>query len=877
MTNNTIVNLFLAVAEKCKDNIAFNYFEQSWQGITYGEFLGITKGIAAHLLNSGTRKEDRVAIVSENRYEWGASYLAILMAGGICVPIDAQLGPSEVENLLNDSEAVTVFYSKKTLSNIRGTARKICFDSSEFREICNTPAVAHCPELSEHDIASIVYTSGTTGIPKGVMLSHRNFCADYAALIGIGLVTQEDNVLSVLPLHHAYPFMCTFLVPLLLGATITYPAGMKGPELISAMKEKGVTVLVAVPQLLELVRNGILRKFREMSAGFAFLTSLLLKLCGFLRTGIGVNPGRIIFGTAYRAFGERFRFFASGGARLDPRIMKDLEGLGFTVLEGYGLTETSPVATFNPIRRRKPGSVGTPVPSVRIKIVNPSESGDGDIAIKGPMVMKGYYRKPEATAEVMRNGWFLTGDLGHLDEDGYLFITGRVKEVIVLSSGKNVYPEDVEKEYISIPLIKEICVSGMEERGVVESLHGAVVPDFEYARREKIGNVHDALKWELNKVSLKLPPYMRIKGFSVYSEPLPRTRLGKLKRYQIAELIKRSPTKVTEGRKEDKALQADETGKRVVACIAPILRESMPVHSADNLELDLGLDSLQRIELVVAIEKEFFLKLPETFLSEVQTVRELVTKLKELRTEGAWEYGLSQDVLLGEIRDKDELRVGLKQGEIEWRTTVFLLGILRAILRIFFSMEARGIENLPKPPFIIAPNHCSNMDGFVVGTAVPSSIYRMLYFQGFQTYFTGWWLPSLFGRLGHAIPIDPETFLSSAFRMSSYVLSTGRILCIFPEGGRSFDGDVMEFKKGIGILAMKHEVPIVPALIEGTFKALPRGSFWPRFRKVRITFGKPFHSSELDLSKKPNDIDNYQFIANEVRQRVKGLKTLLDE
>ena len=878
MKNNTIISLFFQAVEKYSDNVAFNYFDRSWKRVTYGEFSGKTRGIAAFLMESGIKRGDRIAIVSENRYEWCASYLAIVTAGGIAVPIDTQLGPNEIENLLIDSGAVLVFHSEKTALNVKGSARGMNFDSPEFDEICNTSLTRAQPEISEEDLSSIVYTSGTTGIPKGVMLTHKNFCSDAEAVISAGLVTHEDNVLSILPLHHTYAFMCTFLVPLFLGATITYPSGMKGPELMAAMRETGVTVLVAVPQLLELIRNSIMRKLKEAQAIISLLLLLLFRACGGLRRRTGVNLGKVVFRAAHRSFSENFRFFASGGARLAPRIMEDLEALGFTVLEGYGLTETSPVVTFNPIDKRKPGSAGKPLPSVEIMIANPSGTGEGEIAIKGPMVMKGYYKKPEATAQVMQDGWFLSGDLGYLDDEQYLFITGRAKEVIVLSSGKNIYPEDVEKEYLKIPLIKEICVTGIEKEQVVESLHGVIVPNLDHARKERIGNISDSLKWAMNHVALKLPPYMRLKGFILSSEPLPRTPLGKLKRYMVKDMISKARGERREAKEEDISLSSDETGRMVTGCITPLLREERPIHSSDNLELDLGLDSLQRIELVVALEKAFFLKLPETFASEVQTVGELVERIKEFKAQGisGIERPLWEDIFAAEIPEEERRKIGFQQGRLGWAFSAFCLKLLALFLKVFFRLEARGIENLPPAPFIIAPNHCSNMDGFVVGASVPLSVFRNLFFQGFQKYFRGW-LPSLFARLAHVIPIDPETFLSRALQLSSYVLKNNRSLCIFPEGGRSIDGNLMEFKKGIGILAVEHTIPVVPALIEGTFEALPRGALRPKFSKVRLTIGKPLYPSEIDFSQKPEGIDQYQFFANELRERVKKLREVLSD
>lgn len=871
MGNNTIANLFLSAATKYKGNIAFNYFDHSWKKLTYSEFMRQTQGIASYLINSGIGAGDRIAIVSENRYEWCTSYLGIIMAGGIAVPIDAQLNPDEIDNLLTHSEATIVFYSAKTAPNITKPIKLVNFDSQLFEEICKTPVPGHYSELSEEDVASIIYTSGTTGTPKGVMLTHNNFCSDAEAVIKAGIVTHEDNILSILPLHHTYPFMCTFLVLIFLGATITYPPGMKGPELLSAIKERGVTILVGVPQLLELMRNGVIRKIKEKPAVISFILIRLLKMCGKLRKASNINLGRLIFSSAHRAFGDRFRFFTSGGARLDPQVMDDLEAIGFTVLEGYGLTETAPVVTFNPVNKRKPGSAGKPLPSVDIKIMNPSETGEGEIAIKGPMVMKGYYKNPEATSNVMKDGWFFSGDLGYMDNEGYLFITGRSKEVIVLSSGKNIYPEEVEREYMKIPLIKEICVAGIEERGFVESLHGIIVPNLDYAKKERIGNIHENLRWDINGLSVKLPPYMRLKGFSLSPEPLPRTPLGKLRRFLIKDRLKLSRGEGKESKAEDVALFTDKVGRVIAECIKPLLREEVPIRQSDNLELDLGLDSLQKIELIVSIEKAFSIRLPEELTSEVQTVGDVVSKIKEFKLmgiSGVERTSFLKDIFTSEPSEEEKGRIGLQQSNMQWVISIAGIKALRLIFKLFFKLEVRGIETLPEAPFIIAPNHCSNMDGFVVGAGVPLKTFQRLYFQGFQKYFTGW-LPSIFAKLAHVIPIDPETFLSKALLLSSYVLRNNCALCIFPEGGRSIDGDLMEFKKGIGILAIEHNVPVVPALIEGTFDALPRGAKWPRFSKTRVTFGKPLYPAELDLSQKPEGTDDYQFFANVARERVK--------
>jgi long-chain acyl-CoA synthetase len=473
----------------------------------------------------------------------------------------------------------------------------------------------------------------------------------------------------------------------------------------------------------------------------------------------------------------------------------------------------------------------------------------------------------------MREGWFLSGDLGYLDRDGYLFITGRLKDVIVLSSGENVYPEDVEKQYMKISLIKEICVVGVEERGIIESLHALIVPDMEYAKKEKIGNIQEFLRWEINNVSLRIPQYSRIRGFTLYPEPLPKTPLGKFRRFMIKELIK-AGGKEQRTKTEDNDLIRDETGRRVIECIKPLLKEQIPIEGKDNLELDLGLDSLARIELVVALEKAFSTKLPESFASEIQTVEEIVRRIKEYETGKEKEVekiARWKDIIGKEPGLKDRRKIGLYHNFLERLAIIFGLPTLKVIFKIFFKLKVKGLQNLPdKGPYIITPNHASYIDGFAIVAALPSRLFWNLYSIGWQAYFTGPF--GLFARLAHVIPIDRETYLQKALQMATYVLRKGKSLQVFPEGGRSYDGELMEFKKGVGILALELNLPVVPAYIEGSFDVLPRGKKWPKFHEVRITFGRPMYPSDLNLSQKTDDIDDYQFFVNELREKIRQLR-----
>jgi long-chain acyl-CoA synthetase len=887
-----IPELFFESAERYGDHIAFNYFDREWKSISYQEYLTKTKGIASYLMKNGIQKGDRIAIISENRHEWCMAYLALSLAGGIGVPIDAQLGPDEIKNLLADSETKVIFHSSQTEENVRKALNQpemayadqitqINFDSPDFKQITETSDSGKYPDISEEDLASIIYTSGTTGAPKGVMLTHRNFCSDAEALIMAGILSHDDSVIAVLPLHHTYPFLGNCLLPAFLGIPITYPQSLKGPDLMSAMRAYGVTLLVSVPQLLELIRNGIFNKIKQLPGSLPKIMFKVLKLCGNLRRKYDINLGKVVFKSVHRSLGEKFRFSACGGAKLDPRLMKDLEALGLTILEGYGLTETAPVVAFNPIEKRKPGSVGRPLPSAEIKIIDSGsrkETGlmqEGEIVIKGPMVMKGYYRNPGATSQVLKDGWFRSGDLGYFDHDGYLFITGRIKEVIVLSSGKNIYPDEVEKQYLKIPLIKEICVMGVEANGMIESIQAIIVPDTEYAKKNQISNLQEALKWEINDASSRLPSYMRLKGYTLYHDPLPRTPLGKLRRFMVKDLLipKRSAAGIQ--REEDKTLTGDEIGSRVIECIAPLMKDKIPVHAPDNLELDLRLDSLAKIELVVALEKAFSMKLPETFTAEVQTVGELVAKIKEYGTGGiqtfekipAW-----KDILTTEPSPEDREKVGFHHNTLEQLTIFLGLSLVKIISKIFFRLKTGGLENIPgKGPYIIAPNHASYIDAFAVVSGMPAKSFRDLYILGIQKYFAGRF-GKAFARLANVIPIDQEIYINKALQMSSYVLRNGKSLLVFPEGGRSFDGQLMEFKKGVGILAVELNLPVIPVYIRGSFEALPRTAAWPTFREIKVFYGKPLHPSGIDILKKPAETDSYQFFVNELKERVRRLR-----
>ncbi len=828
-----------------------------WTSITYGEFIGMSRGASALLKENGVARGGRVAMAAENRPEWCAFYMGALMNGCVAVPVDTRLSPGEIRNILEHSEAGAMVYSKETARTVEEAAaglgvKLLNMDSVNLdKHGMDNSQGAEYEEVGDEELASLLYTSGTTGAPKGVMLTHRNLCSDAEAVRGVNLIGPGDNVLSALPLHHAYPFMCTFVLPLLVGGSVTYPRGLRGEDIVEAVRANGVTVVVAVPLMLELMRDRVLSRLGELPPPLGRASFSAVKALGWLRDRTGLNAGRHVFG---RRLGSGFRFFACGGARLEPQVMKDLEALGFTVVEGYGLTETSPIVTFNPLGRRKAGSTGKAVKGAEIRIKDPDEKGIGEVAVKGSMVMRGYYKNEEATASALRDGWFLSGDLGYFDDEGYLFLTGRAKEVIVLASGKNVYPEDVEKLYSGIPLIKDICVLSHDGR-----LHAVIVPDRD---RPTEGDFEEELRKEIKKLSETIASHMRISGYTLTDGPLPRTPLGKLRRFMVADIARGRK----EQKEEDPAL-GDEFSQRVLRRLRKLAEEPGPIRSADDLELDLGLDSLKRLEMVSALEEEFSVKLPDSFAYEVRTVGEIVSRLRE---GGGQEAESIDEALWGEPPEDEKKRAGLARYALEWPVTATLALIQKVLFKLFFRLEAKGLENIPEPPFIMAPNHTSYLDGFAVASAVPLGTFRDLYFQGYYTYFEGP-VKSIFARLSHVIPIDPKGRLSSAMRLSHYLLGQGKALCVFPEGQRSFDGELGHFKKGVGMLALKLDVPVVPAKINGAFEALPRGRLLPRPRKITVTFGEAVKPSSLGYPRKAEAEGPEQRFAELVRERVRNL------
>ena len=854
---------------------------------TYSELHHQVQALTSAFIQQGIQLGNRVAIVSENRPEWVISYLSILAAGGTAVPLDIQMSEKDITSLIEQSGSHLVVASDQTMDLVKNLPSQTHLITLDHRTTARTDPYEELiaqgmkkgmspTRVQPEDEASLLYTSGTTGSPKGVVLTHRNLVSNALAMRSSGLADSQDNFLLMLPLHHSYPFMISCLVPLLLGARITILQSLKGPDLLQCLQETQITMVVGVPQVFAMVRRAVLDQINRRPLLIRMVVTILLVVSGLIRRKTRWNPGRFFFKTIHQRFGGSLRLLCSGGAKLDFEVARDFERLGFTMLQGYGLTETSPVVTFTPLGKPKLPSVGMPIQGVTVQIAHPDAGGIGEVVVRGPNVMKGYDGNPEATNKAIRDGWYYTGDLGYLDDEGYLYLTGRSKELIVTAGGKNIYPEELEREYQTSPAIAEICVMSADliEKGRI-GIHAIILPNVEYLKSQQLLDAPQLLKDELTRIGLTLPPYKRITGLSLIKEPLPRTRLGKIKRHEVPSLLKAGTAPEEEDHRSsemNQAILADETARKVIATLTKHLPKSKSIRLDDHLDLDLGLDSLQRVELTASLEQQFG-PLPDTLATAVITVKDLIDKINETvkkPTEGQAPRFQSWHDLINSLPPQDlTTRLGQIPGFVQRLMETLSRRSLWFVCRLAFRLELKGLDHLPQEgPFILALNHVSHVDPLVVLISVPKTVFNQLYTLGWEPYFRGG-IGKFMARLGHVIPVGADTSLVTVLQTSATVLKQSKSLLIFPEGERSLDGRLLEFRKGVGILACEIPVPVVPAWIDGTYEVLPVGSRWPRPHPVSLRFGKPFLITACQIEEwKKEGRDPYEFAANFIQEQV---------
>ncbi len=965
-----LIDSFEARPEK----IAMRIVGDDSQVYTFGTTLRSIRSIAYALERDGIGPGDRVALIGENHPCWAIAYLGILYCGAVCVPLDPHGEIETLTNFIENSEAKLAFIGSEFTEQFHEIEKRqrrdlpvvvwsasvpeavAAGDISElppqpsatppkqggelnepgatapvsaFIEWTSTPFpesyATQTPSASGDDVALLIYTSGTTGTPKGVPLTHGNIVAELDGINEVLRLTDKEKILSLLPLFHAYLQIVNLWVATTYGCEVGYLKELSPAELGAAMKQFKPTILTTVPRLWYLFHKKIFDAVAAKPKAIRALFRAMLAVNAAARGTMGTNLGHRLFGEIHDSFGGQLRIAISAGSRFDEDVAGDFHKLGFTIIQGYGLTETSGAATATYETDNKVGSVGKALKGAEIKLDSPDKDGVGEVLIRGAMVFGGYYRNPQATAEAFTDdGWFRSGDLGRFDGEGHLYIVGRGKDVIVLPSGKNVHPEDLEIHYLKTPLVEEMAVIGIRDENAqhagAEQLAAIVVPDFEYLKQAKVANSKEAIRYALDNLGRDLPEYQRVRDYIIRAEPLPRTGSRKIKRFELKKEIENGTTnglarekKEWEFSGDDKKLLGTDAAAKVVSIIKSNAPQAEVIHPSMNLEIDLGLDSLGRAETFAAIEHAFSTEFSADDAAQALTVADAIELVR--KSSPPYEGGVAEQSEAGVVlssRSKldqenhppaEAVRLLRKEGssEFNWSTiikatdddlpelqTVFedrpvFMGFafivykcFNLFCRVFMRLDVTGLENLRsmKRPFIIAPNHQSFLDPFVICSTYPFEFFKNTFHVGasefFQSRLMGW-----IARMLHVVPVNPDTQLMKAMKAGAIGLKRGRILNIYPEGERAYDGKLHEFKKGAAILATELDLPILPVAIDGLHKVWGRRTMRIRPARVKISFGKAFYAKDVTAASDDQPTTNheptYEVVTEHLKETIAGM------
>jgi len=550
----TLTQMFDITVSRYPNNDCFRQFVPEDFTLTYKESKKIVVEFANHLIASGAKKGDKIALIGKNSVEWGLSYLGILYAGCIVVPLDINMKVNEMESLMAFAGvkymiADEIVCKNANANNFLNLTETLCLDKKKNeRYILNNLEEGElnpkAPEVSSQDLAAILFTSGTTGTPKGVMLSHENLVSDcYLAQKNMAIY-NTDIFYAILPIHHAYTMLAVFLEALSVGAEIVFGKRLVVSQLLKELKEGKVTMFLGVPMLFNKLLAGLLDGVKKKSIILYGIIRFLMGISGIIKKVFNKNVGHKMFNFLLKQISlDTNRICISGGGPLPASTFKMFNELGIDFVQGYGLTETSPITHLNPVEAYIESSVGKLIPGCEQKIVDPDSDGNGIIYIKGPVVMQGYYKNEEATKAVLdEDGWFNTGDVGHIDSNNYLYLTGRAKSIIVTEGGKNVFPEEIEDHFQLYNEIGQICVIGYVKNAAMktEGIKAVIYPSIEFVEevKEDAKKIEERINEIITAVNKELKSYQKIEKIVVAKESLPTTSTKKIKRFEVVKLYK---------------------------------------------------------------------------------------------------------------------------------------------------------------------------------------------------------------------------------------------------------------------------------------------------------------------------------------------------
>jgi long-chain acyl-CoA synthetase len=800
----TLIDLFTTF-ETLGDKTAFvNRTGVRRLAVSYLEFHTLALKMANLLAKSGIKPGDRVLLWAPNSSWWAVAYWGIIVRGAIAVPVDFMSDLARAESIRSLTKSEVVLQSRFKPTRLAAATSFLLEDLQyllEDTEPIDGPATA-----SPEDTAQLVYTSGTTGNPKGVILTHKNLVANMTQIHNaVPIITDRFVFLSLLPLSHMFELMGGFLTPLYRGATIVYLRTLKPSAIMAALGEEDIHIIMSVPRLMQLLKTTI-----ELNLDDLHLTGLFRNL-GKFSLMLPKALRHTLFFPVQRKFGAHFTAFVSGGAPLNPDLFTFWDSMGFTVLEGYGLTETSPVLCVNTMERQQAGSVGPPLPGVEVKIA------DKEVLVRGDNVFPGYYENGQATRDAFtEDGWFHTGDMGELTSDGWLTIKGREKDLIVTGSGINVYPDELEAILDRIPGVKESCVIGLDT-GSGEEVHAVLLPDGGGVAPEQI----------IAQANAQLDTVHQITGFTLWKEPeFPKTTTLKIKKFAVVEAVKKGA--------EGGAVTASQDD--LINLIARITGTGVAeIHEESLLVADLGLTSIDRVELVSFLEQEYRFDIEDSQIgpgTKVSDLRQTVAKRETLHRSDHFRF---------------------------WTNAPFFRAVRQVwdavfhdrLFRIFATLEVQGIEQLSKltgPVFFVA-NHLSYLDHLAIMCALPTQIRYRTATAAWEEFFFGDYQG--FSRIWRRLSYEYATVLFNLFPLpqsqgfSGSLAYMGRLadagfhILLFPEGEHSRDGRMHGFHLGLGTMVKELGIPVIPIKISGTDQVLPHGAAFPKRGAVTVTFGEP--------------------------------------
>ena len=541
----SVVEMFRISCKRYPDNLFLHAFSPKEEKFTYREAEKKIEEVSYALLADGVKKGDKIAVSGKNSPEWAIAYLAVLFAGAIVVPLDYSLRDNEMEHLISFGGVSRLFIDKERIGNIDkdgnlGLKKYSLEPDSDYPFVLDMTGEKREGEKSSgNELAAILFTSGTTGTPKGVMLSHDNLVSDCYLAQGNMNIYSTDVFYAILPIHHAYTMLAVFFEAMSVGAAIVFGKKLVVTQILKELKEGHVTMFLAVPMLFNKMIGALMAGVKKKGALVYGLVRAMMGFSGFVKKVFGVNIGKKMFGFLLKNLSlEENRICICGGGPLPASTFKMFNELGIDFVQGYGLTETSPITHLNPVFAYIETSVGKMIPGVEVKIEDPDSDGNGTIYIKGSVVMQGYYNNQEATDEVLStDGWLNTGDVGHQDEKGYLYLTGRAKNIIVTEGGKNVFPEEIEDHFQLYDDIDQVCVIGymIDKAMKSEGIRILIYPAEKYVK--SVGGDKAVIEKHMNEiveeVNRELQSYKKITRITVVGEPMPMTSTKKIKRFEV--------------------------------------------------------------------------------------------------------------------------------------------------------------------------------------------------------------------------------------------------------------------------------------------------------------------------------------------------------